>query len=664
MDEQRVCLAGEADLGPGASGRFEIIGISAGSANGWEFGESVLQESLALWDGVATFVDHAGFGWSGRSVRDLAGVCFEPVWDEGEKGIKLQLRPSGPCGHLLQAIGQEMLGAASGPKPRVGFSADIGFKATGREVKQISRVFSLDLVFDPARGGKFLRALNSLQGDVTVEEQQEKKPVVEGAPAPGQAADAGAEAAAAREHLEVRREVGLLKEQAEKARAVRLEMCQMFLTAGLAASKLPVPAQEIVREEFAGKIFEPADLTSAIEKMRTLVGALSGPGTVSGPAQVRGMFNGADQLQAAVDDLFEVPREKGAENVKVARLSGIKELYMGLTGDFDLHGGLFPDRAQFQHTTATFTGLVKNAMNKAVVQSWNRLGREGYEWWRKICHIEHFNTMHQITWVIFGTVGLLPSVSEGAEYGELKIGDSPETSDFVKYGGYVGVTLEAIDRDDTRKLKRIPRELANGALRRISALVAAVFTENSGVGPTLADGGALFNATAVTTAGGHANLLTTALSADQWEVVSTAVYNQPMLVANESGYIGTGSKMAVNPKYLLVPRALQLTGRKILEPLWENSANIHSENLMRQGADAVVTVPEWTDANDWAAVCDPEIVPGICIGERFGLIPEVFIAGDELSPAVFMNDESRIKVRHVVAVGVADFRPLHKSNVA
>jgi hypothetical protein len=48
-------------------------------------------------------------------------------------------------------------------------------------------------------------------------------------------------------------------------------------------------------------------------------------------------------------------------------------------------------------------------------------------------------------------------------------------------------------------------------MRLISGLVAAVFTDNSGVGPTMADTGALFNATAVTTAGEHANLLTTAL---------------------------------------------------------------------------------------------------------------------------------------------------------
>ena len=77
-----------------------------------------------------------------------------------------------------------------------------------------------------------------------------------------------------------------------------------------------------------------------------------------------------------------------------------------------------------------------------------------------------------------------------------------------------------------------------------------------------------------------------------------------------------------------------------------------------------LVVPEWTDSTDWAAVADPAVMPGIMIGERFGLMPQVFVAGSETDPAMFANDETRIKVRHFIAVGVADFRPLHKENVA
>jgi hypothetical protein len=63
-------------------------------------------------------------------------------------------------------------------------------------------------------------------------------------------------------------------------------------------------------------------------------------------------------------------------------------------------------------------------------------------------------------------------------------------------------------------------------------------------------------------------------------------------------------------------------------------------------------------------VIDPAIVPSIIVGERFGLMPEIFLANGETNAAVFMNDEHRLKVRHFLAVMVQDFRPLHKENVA
>jgi len=384
--------------------------------------------------------------------------------------------------------------------------------------------------------------------------------------------------------------------------------------------------------------------------------------TVNGPGKISGMFNEKDKLQAAVDDLMGVPREEKLQSLDIPSLSGIRELYLMLTGDRELHGGYYPDRVHLA-TTADFTGLVKNALNKIVVNTWEMLGRAGYDWWKNIVTQEHFTSLQSITGTLIGTVGELPVVAEGAEYTELVVGDSPETADFVKYGGYIPLTLELIDRDETRKLKAYARELGSAGLRKISELVSEIFTANAGVGPTMADTGALFNATAVTTAGGHANLLTTALAIAAWEAACTAVYNQPMLIKNAAGYYGTGPKMALNPKFCLVPRALQNTAWQMLKGEFVREATYVYDNVLK-GSAVPITVPEWTDATDWAAVCDPAIAPAIYVGDRFGIMPEIYVAGDELSPAVFTNDEHRLKVRHFLAVWVNDFRPLHKSNVA
>jgi hypothetical protein len=666
-----------------ASGEFEVMVITAGVGNGWRFTEQCLREALPLFDGPEVFVDHA---LDGHSVRDLAGMLHSPAWDAARGGVICQLRPVGPSAALLAELGKEMV-SQEGKRPRVGFSADVLFTSQGRQVEKIVRVLSVDLVFNPARGGAFLRAMNAANGPLAADGEigwlpadfgngfveTERKGALTMADAVNQPNGAAGgqrkneklsgDLSAMQTLLNMQSEQARLAEEAEKARAVRAEMCAYLLESGLAGAKLPAPVTGRIRKQFAGRVFEAEDLTQAIEDQRQMLAELTAASVVQGPGRIHGMFSSEDKLQAAVDDLFGAPRGKGQENVQAARLSGIRELYLMLTGDDNLHGGYYPEHARLA-TTADFTGLVKNAMNKVVAGKWAELGRAGDSWWESIVSIEHCQSLNDITGILVGTVGSLPTVAEGAEYTELAVGDSQEVGSFTKYGGYIPLTLELIDRDETRKLKEYPRQLAAAGLRNISSLVAAVFTANSGIGPTMADGGTLFNATAVATAGGHKNLLTTALSASEWEVVSTAVYNQPMLVKQASGFYGTGPKMGINPRYCLVPRALQLTAKKILYPSLENAATIYSENQQQGRPGDVITVPEWTDATDWAAACDPMVAPGIVVGERFGIQPEIFVAGQESSPAVFTNDESRLKVRHFLSVFVVDFRPLHKSNVA
>ena len=437
--------------------------------------------------------------------------------------------------------------------------------------------------------------------------------------------------------------------------------CGYLLSAALSASKLPEITQGRLRKTFEGKVFGASELQTAIDEARAEVSALTGSLAVQGPGRVSGMYDSADKMQAAFDDLLGAKREPGAETLNVPRLSGIREAYLMLTGDRDFHGGYYPMQTQLA-TTADFSGLVKNALNKMIVSDWAQMGAAGYDWWRNIVKVEHFETLNDITGTLIGTVGSLSTVLEGAEYTELAIGDSPETASFIKKGGYIPLTLELIDRDETRKLRAYPSELARAALRELSATIAAIFTQASGTGPTMADTGVLFNSTAVTTAGGHANLLTTALSVAQWDVVAAAMYNQPMLNKQATGYYGVGKKMALEPKFCLVPRALRLTAMDCFMNGWITTDNKHTENMLK-GMVQPLVVPEWTDANDWAAVADPNMAPSIIVGERFGLVPEVFVAGRDNDPAVFMNDETRIKVRHFTAVLVGDFRPLHKENV-
>ncbi len=136
-----------------------------------------------------------------------------------------------------------------------------------------------------------------------------------------------------------------------------------------------------------------------------------------------------------------------------------------------------------------------------------------------------------------------------------------------------------------------------------------------------------------------------------------------MHVKNETGSYGIGKKQATDPKYCLVPRDLMDQARDLFLPRWSSAANVHSENQYF-GQVEPICVPEWTDATDWAAAVDPDLVPGVMIGEIFGLKPQIYLAGSEMDPAMFANDESRLKVRQFLAVGISNWRALHKNNVA
>ena len=437
-------------------------------------------------------------------------------------------------------------------------------------------------------------------------------------------------------------------------RAIRAEACRHLLEQSLtSATDIPVPIKDQIRSQFSNRLFEPDELNKAIKDGRELYAKLTAGQSVSGiSGRISAMYSSHDQIVAAVHDLLGAKRPRELANVQCDRLSGIRELYILMTGDREFHGGFKPERAQFA-TSSDLPGVLANVLNKLIAQRWDELGASGYRWWEKIVTVEHFENLQPITGILVGELNMLPKVNEGAAYTALGVIDSPEAGEWNKYGAYIGLTLEMFERDDTQKLRQYPFKLATAGLRRISAMVANVFTYNSGVGPAMADTKAVFHSD-------HHNLGTTALSAAAWEAASEAIWNQELLAP--AGV--TGPKQAVDARYLIVPRGLRLTAQRILYPSLTYEANITSENLQRGQFGDVIVCPEFSDPSDWAAVADPAIAPAIFIGERFGLLPEIYIADNQVTGALFTNDEVRVKARHFLNVLVADHRPLYKSNVS
>lgn len=634
---------------------YDVVAITPGRGNGHMFSAEVLRRSVekGLWNAAPVHVDHAGRMDAGRpggrSVRDLVGVFCDPqVTTEG--AITGVLRVYRNASWLCDLVDDVLASRAAGePTPRFGLSVDCTIERKGDEVVDIIAVHGVDVVNNPARGGHFCGFED--EEEVQMGESNKQETVRERIRT-GIEEGAEAEAASAQQErtpMAAAAMAGASAGPGEAAAGGRSaeDLWEEYVKARLQLAGLNASQGELVRGMVDKKGVHTADeLNEAIQKVkRATLGSVRNLGLVQVKDQV-------DRIQLAVDRLVGCTMADSDLN-GVPRLSGIRELYLMFTGDYDMYGRIYRDRAQLANlTTTSMSSVVKNALNKRLLEVWEMLP----QWWKPIVHEEDFATMNDVTWITMGGFGDLPTVSEGAAYVEqASPSDIEETSSFLKKGGYVGLTMEMIDRDDVSAVRAIPRKLALAANRTLASGVSEVFTANSGVGPTLDQ-----DATALFDAAGHGNLGTTALSFTEWTAVVTAMFEQTEPVS--------GKPMGIRPKYCLVPIELEETALRMFRfPEfigYGGGTNTEAGNTnIRYNQAQVIVVPDWTDANNWAAVADPRMFPGICIGYRFGRAPELFVAGDPLMGSMFTNDTMRIKARFVYTIGIGEYRAMYKENV-
>jgi hypothetical protein len=651
--------------------RFVQAGRTRGAAGGpgalFLEPEALRQACLAgLFDGRAVFLDHAAPG-EHPSLRDLVGVTGAAAWNAAQQAVDGELRLYATPDAQAAASLLDAVLADSEAAPQVGLSlvfwpvyaADPppGGEAQAEHalerVSGIRYIESIDLVFEPAAGGRLLRlplsrrscaARASRAGALLSTLAQPGLFFQKGVPQPMDLMPVLPDPAA----------------DCPPAPAP-LPPPAFDVPSILAASGLPAPA----RSRLAAASYPTrADLDSAIDAERAYLASLAEDQVIrlAGPAprspQITGMRSSTDQIQLALEALLSGVSPAGG----VMPLSGIRELYHLLSGDYEMTGLFRPERVYLANvTSSTMAGLVANAFNKTVVQEFQTYP----QWWTPIVSQYDFGSLQQVKWITLGGVGELPTVAEGAAYTELTWDDNTETSTFVKKGGYLGVTMEAIDKDDVGRLRAAPRALAQAAWLTLSKAISTIFTTASGTGPTLADGIVLFHSS-------HGNVNTTALSITAFNAVRTAMRKQTELNSGER----LGALTA--PAFLLVPPDLEITALQVLASEFDytyatSNTNTSPVNInaapgdlaarMAAARSRVIVVDLWTDTTDWAAVANPSLYPTIGLGFRYGRQPEIFSVASPTSGLMFTNDTLPIKVRFVFATGPMDYRGMYKMNV-
>ncbi len=637
----------------------------------WLIPADVIKAAEPLFNSVSSYLDHPevfGFGWhQSPQVHNLAGVTFDARWSDTENAMAGCIRlydqdPSSP-GALIGALMDQMLAdQAAGLKvPKVGLSAvvfqeDFFDEEAGlRVTTAIPYVESIDFVYDAGAGGYVRAALAAIQPHRRI---WQAATIIGGTEMPDQeltqtpVPDATPPASPLTSEPPIPLDEALVAVQrvAERVEALATQVEGLSLPAPADDQPIPDPVTTQI-EALTAQVARLADVTATREEGVTVQG-------MGQPVRLFGGHTGLDQVEIALQAMIDGVRPPDG----IRPLTGIRELYMLMSGDFEMNGVFQEDRVYLANVTAsTMAQITANVLNKRIVN----LFQQYPKWWEPFVRPEDFATLQDIRWITLGGVGELPTVAAGAAYTELKWDDLAQRESFTKKGGYLGITLESIDKDDTRKLTAAPRALAQAAWLTLSKSISAIFTANSGVGPNIyyddSSQRALFHSS-------HSNLGTTAFSWSALSATRTAMRKQTELNSGER----LGGLTA--PKFVLVPSDLEMVALQAFasegEPtIADNDENpfaegdIHSAR-MRAARSKVIVVDLWTDTNNWAAVADPNLWPTIGLAFRYGRTPEIFSVADPRAGLMFTNDTMPIKVRYFYATGPMGPQGLYKHNVS
>lgn len=298
------------------------------------------------------------------------------------------------------------------------------------------------------------------------------------------------------------------------------------------------------------------------------------------------------------------------------------------------------------HTTSDFPILMSNVARKRLRDAYALLETT----WQKIARagsVPDFKENSRITLGSFSSLVLKP---ERGEYKQGTIGEEDVSIKAVTKGRYISLSREMIVNDDLDAFSTMASRMGRAAARTVEIDFYNLLLSNSGAGPTMDDTGAFFNATAVTTAGGHGNLTSSGTA------ISTASLGVGEALMARQRDMTLQDYVIIKPKILLVP-----TEKKQLA--WDvvNSAtDIGQANPMKrnyaQSMNLEVVATPYLSGNAWYLFADPNDV------EAF----EVAFLDGEQTPYIddeieFMTDNMNMKVRLDYGVGAIDWRAGYKN---
>jgi len=225
--------------------------------------------------------------------------------------------------------------------------------------------------------------------------------------------------------------------------------------------------------------------------------------------------------------------------------------------------------AKLALSTSDFPSILADVANKTLRQAYEAYPRTFLPFSRRRSAVDFKN----INAVQLGEAPSLQKVNEKGEFTHGSIAESKETYKLATYGRIVSITRQTIINDDLSAFTRIPAGFGVAAATLESDTVWGIITSN----PAMGDGVALFHAN-------HANLNTGTGSA----LALTGLGAGMAAMAKQKGLDGI-TVLNVQPRYLVVPVALQLAAFQMIAP---NLAPAKSADLVPDYIRALTPIAE------------------------------------------------------------------------
>jgi hypothetical protein len=690
--------------------KWAVVVIQEGlSKNRNFYPAEVLREAAPLYENRPIYLNHdTNPGRFGRSPEDAIG--FIKSVRATQLAASQESEQTGRTALVATAVildsgwRRKLVEAWEEGNPNfVGLSHDV--KVTGRLVvgdvamggpykraEKIEAVESVDLVMNPAAGGRLMSMVASnVRTDADLEDVRMLQKMIEAIKA-SKRADLIAALEALGEHatedvvLKLHAKLGTaasvpVQEAAQPAAAAvdpnapkplsvqeadelrtfaresRKRTALLLVDANVRECALPQPIKDRLKKRLtamveAGQVVTEdlivAEIREDVEAFGKIAESGVAPKGGGRPPRFEVSKSTREQFTEALDEFFGMKKSADGKYVVLphARAMSFRSLYTGFTGDVDVTGRVEEATRLTESLDSTsFTKILGDSITRRMVAEYQL---PEFQMWRgligDVVPLNDFRTQRRLR---FGGYGNLAIVAQGAPYLAMTSPtDEEATYSPAKRGGTEAVTLEMIKNDDVGVIKKIPVRLGRAAGQTLYEFVFDFMRVNP----------AIYDSTALAAAGHGSNISTTALSLSQ--------LSNGRLVMREQTDMSSGKRLGLKARYLWVPvdlddLAWQITGAEKMVPDSNLAASAEpaAPNPGKRYGVQPMVVDYWTDTNNYWITASVDQCPMIEVGFLDGREdPELFVQDAPNVGSLFTNDAITWKIRHIYGGGVLDFR--------